>query len=376
MGAERQVSKTLVLYLLGRCNLECLHCHMEGSPRREERLPLDAVLRAVGECPGLGIEGLTLTGGEPLLYGELDRVLEAAAGVSGLSVTVCTNGTLLTPRLAARFHELGVRVNVSIDGPPEFHDRFRNFAGAFRSSERGVRAAVDAGVPVTIISTISQANFDSLDFLFEWARAAGAGHFMLQPLLNLGRGTGIADQCLSFFQMNRLILHFTDLANRQPEPKMGCQVIGARREFLIQHPCGAFVCDGEGCHRGVRKEIKKLVVREDGTVLPEVPNLSHRYALGRIQDGPLPGLIQRYFESGYNEFDRLCRTAHAEVLPGWDCVIVPWEQIIAERSATWQPGDVGAAPDYVCAACSTTVYGATKPPQLTVLAQEQSAAVR
>ena len=305
-----------MLHLLGRCNLECRHCYMEGSPRRRERLPLELVLRAVGECQKLGIGTICVTGGEPLLYRGLDRVLESAAGITGVQTTLCTNGTLLSAQHAARFRGWGLRINVSIDGQPEFHDRFRNSPGAFRSSENGVRAAVKADVPVTIISSISQDNMNSLDFLVEWAADMGADQFFAQPLLNLGRGTQIASRCLTFTQLKRLILKLTDLANKPRNRNLKCQVIGAKKKFLLEHPCGAFVCNGTGCHRGVAKEIKKLVVREDGTVLPEVPTLSHRYALGNIQEGSLSELVSQYFERGYNEFDRLCRAAYAEVLPG------------------------------------------------------------
>jgi hypothetical protein len=55
--------------------------------------------------------------------------------------------------------------------------------------------------------------------------------------------------------------------------------------------------------------IKKLMVRVCGTILPEVTNLSHDYALGHIADGPLSTLVSRYFEDGYDRFDRLCRSS-------------------------------------------------------------------
>jgi Fe-coproporphyrin III synthase len=333
---------------------------MEGSPHRREQLPLDSVLRAIGESQVLGIGTLVLTGGEPLLYPGLDHALRAAAGTANLNTIVCTNGTLLSPGRAAQFREMGVRVNVSMDGRPEFHDRFRNLAGSFRAAERGVHAAVDAGVPVTIITTFSKANIDSLEFMVNWASARGAERFFAQPLLNLGRGTQIADQCLSFDEVNRMILQLTDLANHSRNRTLECQVIGAKRKFLLQHPCGAYVCNGSGCHRGVDKEIKKVVVREDGTVLPEVPNLNHRYSLGKIQDGPLSELIDRYYENGYREFDRLCRVAYAEVLPAWNCVIVPWEQIIAERSQKWIPNEDCNLPVFDCVSCASPAYGAWK----------------
>ena len=110
-----------------------------------------------------------------------------------------------------------------------------------------------------------------------------------------------------------------------------------------------------GCHRGVSKEIKKLVVREDGTVLPEVPNLNHEFALGNIRDGPLSILVRRYFDDGYSRFDSLCRTAYGEILPSWDCVIVPWEQILAERSRHWTAEQIGPAIVYGCGGRSPAV---------------------
>jgi Fe-coproporphyrin III synthase len=366
--AVSQKADVLMLHLLGRCNLECAHCYMEGSPRRQERLPLDAVLRAVGECAALGVGSISLTGGEPLLYPALDRVIEAIAAVAGLKITLCSNGTLLTPRRAARFREAGLRVNVSIDGPPEFHDRFRKSPGAFAASESGVLTAVRYGIPVTIISSITRSNLEAVEFLVAWAARIGADHFFAQPLLDLGRGKQIADQCLSFEEMNRLILRLSDLANRPAYRHVRCQVIGAKKKFLTEHPCGAFVRNGTHCHRGVSKEIRKLVIRENGTVLPEVPNLHPRFALGNIRDGSLSELIDRYFEDGYDEFDRLCRAAYANVLPSWDCAIVPWEQILSEWSGNWIPGKHDAASPIECPTCGKTKYGTCKTPNNTATA--------
>jgi Fe-coproporphyrin III synthase len=351
-------SGLLMLHLLGRCNLECRHCYMEGSPVRKEYLPLEQVLGAIGECKQLGIGTLCVTGGEPLLYRDIELVLRVARRDAQLQITLCTNGMLITPRLSALLRELSVRLNISVDGDEAFHDQFRNLKGAFRATEKGVRTAVEARIPITIVTTVSQDNLSLLPHTVGWAAKCGATQLLVQPLLKLGRGTNIAEQCLTFTQMNRLILQLSDLANQYRDTGLSCQVIGASRKFLLAHPCGAYVCNGMGCHRGVAKEIKKLVIREDGTVLPEVPNLSHRFALGRIEDGPLTAMVNRYFENGYGEFDRLCRTAYAEVLPEWDCVIVPWEQIIAERSQHWVRQDDRALPAVSCGGClSAAKYG-------------------
>jgi hypothetical protein len=35
-AGPKVASGTLMLHLLGRCNLSCVHCYMEGGPTREE----------------------------------------------------------------------------------------------------------------------------------------------------------------------------------------------------------------------------------------------------------------------------------------------------------------------------------------------------
>jgi Fe-coproporphyrin III synthase len=327
-------SATLMLHLLGRCNLTCRHCYMDGGPTREERLPVGLVVRAVSECPQMGIGALYLTGGEPLLYREIEEVLRTAASMQ-LQLTVCTNGTLVAERHAAMLSAARARVNISVDGDEAFHDYFRNSSGAFRSTEKGIRTVVQAGIPLTIISSISQANLHLLPCVAEWAAKNGATQFRVQPLLKLGRGIEILDQCLTNGQMNHLLLELSDLANVYRATGMACSLVGVSRQFLLAHPCGAYVCNGAGCHRRVAKEIKKLVVREDGTVLPEITNLSHKFALGRIEDGTLAELVTRYFEDGYDRFDYLCRKTYEEVVATWKSAVVPWDQIVADRSHLW-----------------------------------------
>ena len=351
-------SATLMLHLLGRCNLTCLHCYMGGSPSRREQLPLQPVLDAIGDCQELGIGALYLTGGEPLMYRDLDKVLEAAARVGGLKITVCTNGTLLKPAHAALLKSVNAQVNISIDGGREFHDHFRNLAGAFDATERGVRLIVNAGIPLTIVATISQGNLHSLSKLVEWARSVGAVQFRAQPLLKLGRGTDISNQCLTNSQLNRMLLELSDLANIYRTRGLRCSVVGVSRRFLQAHPCGAYVCNGEGCHRRISQEIKKLVVREDGTVLPEITNLSHDFALGKIDDGPLSLMVSRYFEDGYARFDQLCRSIYAEVIPKWEAALIPWDQIVADRSHSWQVTSNSAPATPACGDCSTMAVSA------------------
>lgn len=322
---------TLMLHLTGRCNLECKHCYMEGSPRRREVLPLAWVADALRAAPELGIANVFLTGGEPLMYPHFKEAARIAASVDGLKTTICTNATLVRPADAALFGELGVDVHVSIDGNAAYHDGFRAMQGAFVNAERGANLIVDAGAPLTIVTTISQSNFDQVDWIFNWVRNSGAIRLLVQPLLDLGRGSAIREHILTPVQLNSLILKTSDLANCSGG-KIKASIIGGNKLFFLAHPCAAYVCNGGGCHRGVSAEIKKIVVREDGTILPEATNLNHKYAIGNVCEGDLATLVQRYFANGYSTFDRLCRVTYDEFVPDWPDAIIPWDQLLALRS--------------------------------------------
>ena len=327
-----------MVHLTGRCNLECRHCYMDGSPRRRDRLPLDWVLDAVRTAPVLGIGSLFLTGGEPLLHPNFAELAEAAGAVTGLSTTICTNATLVRQREAERFARLAFQVHVSIDGNQEFHDDFRRLKGAFVDAARGIQALVEAGVPVTIVTTISTNNFEQFPSIVRWVVDTGATRLLVQPLLDLGRASLIADQRLSSEQLNMLIMQTSDIANLPGRP-LTANIIGASKRFLLTHPCAAYVCNGGGCHRGVTAEVKKVVVRENGMIFPEATNLDPRYAIGSIDDGRLADSIAAFFAHGYAAFDALCRSTYDEHVPGWPDAIVPWDELIAARSREFPPAE-------------------------------------
>ncbi|HKF02917.1 MAG TPA: SPASM domain-containing protein [Candidatus Sulfotelmatobacter sp.] len=104
------------------------------------------------------------------------------------------------------------------------------------------------------------------------------------------------------------------------------------RSFLLEHPCAAYVCNGAHCHRLVTKEIKRLIIREDGTVLPEIATLNPRFALGNVRETPLPDLVKSYFSSGYAAFQDFCRDIYRDVVPASTSPIIAWDEIVSERS--------------------------------------------
>ncbi len=82
---------------------------------------------------------ISLFGGEPLLYPDIVPLIREVKR-RGLTCTIITNGGRLEP-LARELVESGIdSIAVSIDGPPEVHNRIRGQADSFERAAAGVRA--------------------------------------------------------------------------------------------------------------------------------------------------------------------------------------------------------------------------------------------
>ena len=106
------------------------------------------------------------------------------------------NGTLVTPEVARRMHDVGIaRVSISIDFPNAAeHDEFRGVPGAFDGAVRGIRNCLDAGVEVQINSTITKLNVHHLPALLQLSDDLGAVSFHPFMLVPTGRGKELEEQ--------------------------------------------------------------------------------------------------------------------------------------------------------------------------------------
>ncbi|MCK4511376.1 radical SAM protein, partial [bacterium] len=132
---------TVTLGLTYRCNLRCSMCGtwQKGAERSRDELTMEEISRILDEARALGGRELILVGAEPLTREDLPDIVRDAKQ-RGFPVHIVTNGTLLTPALSSELVAAGLdRATVSIDGPPEIHDKVRGRAGVFELAAQGVR---------------------------------------------------------------------------------------------------------------------------------------------------------------------------------------------------------------------------------------------
>lgn len=141
------------------CNITCVNCYIESSPRNDALVYLTAaeVARfldeAAREAPELREVGFT--GGEPFLNRELPAMLEDALG-RGLRVLVLTNG--MRPMMLKRrallalkeAHGARLALRVSLDHHTAAgHDALRG-QGSFAKALEGLRWLAEHGLSVAV----------------------------------------------------------------------------------------------------------------------------------------------------------------------------------------------------------------------------------
>ncbi len=124
---------------------------------RKELLSFEEIERLVRIAKTHGVEKIRITGGEPLLRRDLEKLIAALAAVGGLELTLTTNASLLAKK-AQILADAGLnRVTVSLDSLDDAD--FRAMNDVDFSVERvlgGIEAASAAGLPVKVNAVIKR----------------------------------------------------------------------------------------------------------------------------------------------------------------------------------------------------------------------------
>ena len=195
------------------CSLRCKHCRAAAQDDAYAgELTLDEVKRVVDSIAAHFKPIIILTGGEPMLRGDLLDII-AYTKAAGLTPVMATCGTMLTEDRARAIKNAGVeRISVSIDGPDaESHDRFRGVPGAFDASMSGLEAARKAGLAFQVNTTVTRQNMDALEDILKLAVSLGAVAFHPFLLVPVGRGKEIQQEMLDAEEYERILNRIYEL---------------------------------------------------------------------------------------------------------------------------------------------------------------------
>ena len=156
-----------------RCNIQCEHCYI---PHRsgEGELQTDDWRRVIDEATEAGCLFLLISGGEPFLRRDaIDIYLHAKR--NGLLVTLFSNATMITPRIAqvlADYPPFSMEVSV-YGASRETYGRVAKVPGAYDQAMRGIDLLLEARVPLALKTVVLTLNRDDLDGIRALAESRG-----------------------------------------------------------------------------------------------------------------------------------------------------------------------------------------------------------
>jgi cyclic pyranopterin phosphate synthase len=155
--------RDLRISVTDRCNFRCTYCMPKEVYGRDHRfldrrelLTFEEIARVAGTFVALGARKIRITGGEPLVRRDLERLVEQLATLD-VDLTLTTNASLLAAKAQALADAGLQRVTVSLDALDDATFRALNDVDfpVDRVLE-GIDAAVTAGLPVKVNAVIKR----------------------------------------------------------------------------------------------------------------------------------------------------------------------------------------------------------------------------
>jgi MoaA/NifB/PqqE/SkfB family radical SAM enzyme len=325
------------------CNLSCTHCYSSSGPTAHENLPVERVSRTIEDAAAIGYGAVAFSGGEPLIYPGLTTALTRAKAL-GVITSLTTNGTLLDRARVDELRDLVDVLAVSLDGPPNLHNRMRGSSTAFDRMLSGVANAQAAGIRIGFIHTLTRESWEHLPWLAEFAHRNGAALFQVHPLEMYGRaGEMMRAEALDQETLGRAyLLGFALLAKYQGE--MAVQLDVVHRDQLLRDPARVYATDCWPAEGRAGELLGIIVLEPDGSVVPVAYGFSRRFRICNVNEEPLSTAWHRYATVDYPAFRRLCRDALTVIDSPDSPDLINWHEFIVQQSLGWHETPPGPGP--------------------------------
>ena len=191
--------RDLRISVTDRCNFRCVYCmpkEVFGRDyqflERENLLSFEEIARLTRIFASLGVEKIRITGGEPLLRRELDRLIAMLAPIPGLDLTLTTNGSLLAEKAPALKAAGLRRLTVSLDSLDD--EVFRAMNDVDFSVERvlaGIDVAARVGLTPIKINVVVKRGVNERSVLPMARYFRGTGHILrFIEYMDVGQSNG------------------------------------------------------------------------------------------------------------------------------------------------------------------------------------------
>ncbi len=257
------------------CNLKCIHCFVPDSDIVRSTINVEDLKRFLKEgseyiSPNLNF---SILGGEPLLEKEKTLAIASLAQSLNAEAIVSTNGLLIEDTFAQKARDLGLAVQVSLEGSTaELNDHIRG-KGSFERAIKGVRTLVDNGTYSMISMVVTKKNLHDIPSFYQLGHDLGVNEIRYIEMRRMGRAL---TEGIEPVPSTVLIESIHRLLTENPE---------ARKYVMRDHlSVLKYLCARSKKRAYCGAGLKTILIDADGAVYPCPNHAKPEFSCGTIGD--------------------------------------------------------------------------------------------
>lgn len=185
-----------------KCNLKCRYCYGGYAPNKSTSLDYEETVNLFRILKGRNVKTVELTGGEPTVNPDFDKILEEACKQFEM-VTIMTNAVVLQSSTLKIYKKYRTKVgfSISIDGFSEKTNDFqRGIRNTFQQTLNNIIRIKNEVAPhyLRIVYMLTNENISEVDNFFEHLLSQGIQNLMVSIPENVekGRTYKLSDGCM------------------------------------------------------------------------------------------------------------------------------------------------------------------------------------
>ena len=282
-----------------KCNLACQHCGSRAGEARSQELSTLEALNLVQQLAEVGIQEVTLIGGEAFMRPDWLEIAQAITE-AGMICGMTTGGFGISRETAQKMKDAGIQVvSVSVDGLEATHDHLRGKTGSWEWAFKTMSHLKQVGIPFGCNTQINRLSAPEFPQIYEKIRDAGIFAWQIQltvPMGNAADNHQILLQPYELLDIYPMIARVVQRAKQEGvdvQPGNNIGYYGPYERLLRGGGAWTF---WQGCSAG----LSALGIEADGAIkgCPSLPTAA--YTGGNIRDRSLRDIVEQAAELRFN----------------------------------------------------------------------------
>jgi len=261
----------LDLNVTNRCNFRCVHCAFDSGITEMKEFSSKELERILMETKELGGERIDITGGEPLVRNDLDKIIKIGKNLD-YRIELVTNGSLVTRGGLRKFKALGLdAIAISLDGSnyKVYNEIRRTNKRTFDHVVDIAKRSVEFGFYTKINTVAFKSNKTDLPNITRLCIDLGANEHGIYYFTPVGRGKDGKQYSIEPLEWLRFIRE--NLVNLDSEMKVSIEFPFIEKDYRVGN-----------CDCILKEDPYHLQILPDGNVYPCAILASYKRPIGNL----------------------------------------------------------------------------------------------